>query len=207
MSSTEDPIRQQLIEARHNQILDAASKVFAQRGFHGATTRHIAREAGVAEGTIYNYFDSKGDLLIAILMRLSEVEKIGTELTEALDQDARKFLLAVAHHRMSLIEEHDQTLQAVLPEILVNPDLRDQFYRRFAEPLAALLEQYVEMRIESGELRSVDAPLVVRSVQGIFIGLMVLRILGDRVVRTHWDDLPEQLVDLVFDGLGADGET
>jgi AcrR family transcriptional regulator len=203
---TDDPIRQTLIEARRNQILDAASKVFAQRGFHGATTKHIAREAGVAEGTIYNYFDSKDELLIAILMRLSDVGKINAELREAPDQDARAFLLAIARHRMALIEEQYQTLQAVLPEIMVNPDLRDRFYRRFAEPLAALLERYVEARIESGDLRPVDAPLAVRSVQGMFIGLMLLRILGDRTVAARWDDLPDVVVDLLFDGLGAEGE-
>jgi AcrR family transcriptional regulator len=180
--------------------------VFAQRGFHGATTKHIAREAGVAEGTIYNYFDSKDELLIAILMRLSDVGKINAELREAPDQDARAFLLAIARHRMALIEEQYQTLQAVLPEIMVNPDLRDRFYRRFAEPLAALLERYVEARIESGDLRPVDAPLAVRSVQGMFIGLMLLRILGDRTVAARWDDLPDVVVDLLFDGLGAEGE-
>jgi AcrR family transcriptional regulator len=203
---TEDPIRRQLIEARRNQILDAASKVFAQSGFHGATTKHIAREARVAEGTIYNYFDSKDDLLIAILMRLSDIGKTGAELREGVDKDARTFLLAIARHRTALIEEHYQTLQAVLPEILVNSDLRDRFYRRFAEPLADLLERYVEARVESGDLRPVDAPLAVRSVQGMFIGLMILRILGDRMLDARWDDLPEVVVDLLFDGLGTESE-
>jgi AcrR family transcriptional regulator len=203
MFATQDPVRQQLIEARRNQILDAAAKVFAQKGFHAATTRHIASEAGVAEGTIYNYFDSKGDLLVEIMMRLSAVGSISAELKEGLDEDARDFLLAIARHRMALIEQNYETLQAVLPEMMVNPDLRDQFYRRFAQPLATLLEQYVEARIESGDVRPVDAPLAVRSVQGMFIGLMLLRILGDDMLASHWDDLPDVLVDLLFDGLSA----
>ena len=101
MSITQDPIRQQLIEARRNQILEAAARVFAEKGFHRATTRHIASEAGVAEGTIYNYFDSKGDLLIGIMMRLSTAENVSTELTEALDEDARGLLLAIARHRLA----------------------------------------------------------------------------------------------------------
>jgi hypothetical protein len=139
-------------------------------------------------------------------MRLSDVGNTGAELREGLDKNARMFLLAIARQRMALIEEHYQTLQAVLPEIMVNPALRDQFYRRFAEPLARLLEQYVEARIESGDLRPVDTPLAVRSVQGMFIGLMILRILGDRMVADRWDELPELLVDLLFEGLSAEGE-
>jgi AcrR family transcriptional regulator len=201
MTAPPDPIKQQLIEARRNQILDAAAKVFAQKGFHRATTREIAQTAGVSEGTIYNYFDSKGDLLISIMMRLSAVEHVGAELKEALNEDARSFLLAIARHRLALIEQNYETLQAILPQMMVNPDLRGHFYQQFAQPLAALLEQYVEARIESGDVRPVDVPLAVRSVQGMFIGLMILRILGDGMLANHWNDLPDTLVDLLFDGL------
>ena len=202
MVDHQDPIKQQLIEARRNQILDAAARVLADRGYHRATIKHIARQAGVAEGTIYNYFDSKGDLLIGIMTRLSSVESMGTELSEALGRDARGALLAITRHRMALIERNSETLQAVLPEMLVNAELRRQFYLQFAQPLAALLEQYMESRIELGDMRSVDAPLAVRSVQGMFIGLMILRILGDETLESHWDDVPEVLADLLFDGLG-----
>jgi AcrR family transcriptional regulator len=204
MPATPDPIRQQLIRARHNQILDAAAKVFAEKGFHRATTREIARTAGVSEGTIYNYFDSKGHLLVGIMMRLSAVENVGAELAEALAEDARGFLFAIARHRLALVQQNYETLQAVLPQMMVNPDLRDQFYQQFAEPLAELLEQYVEGRIESGDLRPVDVPLAVRAVQGTFIGLMILRILGDGTLADHWDDLPGVLVDLLFDGLSPE---
>ena len=62
MVDNQDPIKQQLVQARRNQILDAAARVFADKGYHRATTKRIARQAGVSEGTIYNYFDSKGDL-------------------------------------------------------------------------------------------------------------------------------------------------
>src|SRR5919199_2262443 len=48
------------------RILDAAVKVFAERGFHSATVAEIARAAGVADGTIYLYFKSKDDLLLEL---------------------------------------------------------------------------------------------------------------------------------------------
>src|SRR6266850_2749509 len=48
------------------RILDAAIKVFAERGFHTATVAEIARAAGVADGTIYLYFKSKDDLLLRL---------------------------------------------------------------------------------------------------------------------------------------------
>lgn len=200
-----DPIRRQLIKARRHQILRAAATVFAEKGFHRATTKDIAQAAGIAEGTIYNYFDSKGDLLIGLLMRLSRVENLDAELTEALDKDAREFLVAVVRHRMALIEQNHEMLQAILPEVLVNADLRERFYRQFTQPMASMLEQYVKARAASGEVVPVDVPLAVRAVQGMFLGLLVLRILGDEVLQTRWDSVPEVIGSLIFDGLGPQG--
>src|SRR5690606_35848673 len=51
-------------EARRRSILQAAIETFAQQGFSAARTRDIAAHAGVAEGTIYLYFDSKDELLL-----------------------------------------------------------------------------------------------------------------------------------------------
>src|SRR5437660_12011340 len=51
---------------KRERILDAAVRVFAEKGFFGAKVSEIAREAGVADGTIYLYFKSKDDLLISL---------------------------------------------------------------------------------------------------------------------------------------------
>src|SRR6266853_3156193 len=48
------------------RILDAAVKVFAERGYFSSTVAEIARAAGVADGTIYLYFKSKDDLLLSV---------------------------------------------------------------------------------------------------------------------------------------------
>ena len=201
MPTSPDPIREQLIQARRNQILDAAAAVFAEKGFHRATTKEIARTAGVSEGTIYNYFDSKADLLIGILTRLAELEHLDEELADALQSDARDFLVAIFRHRMGLIQQNDEMVQAILPEMLVNLALRERFYQQFLQPTTTLLEQYIQARIELGHIRPLNVPLAVRAVQGMFVGLLVLRILGDETLLSGWDDLPEVLATLIFDGL------
>ena len=203
MPAPEDPIRRQLVEARRAQIIDAAARVFAEKGFHRATTREIASAAGVSEGTIYNYFDSKADLLIGIMARLAELEQLDVELTQALQGDVKDFMIAISRHRLARVERGQELLQAVLPEVLVDPELRQRFYRQYVLRIATLMEQYVQARIELGHVRPVDVPLTVRVVQGTFIGLLILRILGDEPLQLGWDDVPEVLAALVFDGLGA----
>ena len=55
--------------ARRDAILDAATHVFAERGFFGAQVADVARRAGVAAGTVYLYFKNKDDLLISLFNR------------------------------------------------------------------------------------------------------------------------------------------
>ena len=61
-------------EDKHKRILDAAIKVFAQNGFYNSKVSEIAKEAGVADGTIYLYFKNKDDILISLFEE--EMEKI-----------------------------------------------------------------------------------------------------------------------------------
>jgi AcrR family transcriptional regulator len=146
MPADQDPIREQLIEARRDQILEAAVGVFADKGFHRATTKEIASAAGVSEGTIYNYFENKADLLINMITRLADMEALPDELTGALEWDAQEFLAAMMRHRMARIEQNHEILQAILPEILINPELRQRFYQQFVQPTATILEQPIPDR-------------------------------------------------------------
>jgi AcrR family transcriptional regulator len=53
-------------EDKRNAILDAATRVFAERGLSAAPTSEISKRAGVAEGTLFTYFETKGDLINAL---------------------------------------------------------------------------------------------------------------------------------------------
>ena len=206
MPASEDPIRMQLAEARRAQIIDAAAQVFAEKGFHRATTREIASAAGVSEGTIYNYFDSKADLMIGIVTRLADLEHLGVELEEALQGDVKDFFIAMFRHRLGLIGQKDETILAVWPEMMVNPALRERFYQQFVSQTTRLLEQYVQARVEMGQVRPLDVSLVVRAVQSMFIGLLMLRVLGDEEVQSRWDEMADVLASLVFSGIGVERE-
>lgn len=201
MSDKAEERRERRATARRNQILDAAVGVFAEKGFQRATTREIADAADVSEGTIYNYFDSKEDLLIGIMNHLAEVETLPEELVEALKGDVRELFIAVFRHRAEHIQEGQEMLQAVLPEVLTTSDLRESFYQQYVLRLATILEQYVQARIDLGHIRPVDAALATRAVQAMIFGLLILRIFGDETVLAKWEALPELLTTIIFDGL------
>jgi TetR/AcrR family fatty acid metabolism transcriptional regulator len=93
----------QLVATRRNQILDAATRVFAAQGFTRATIRDIARAAGLADGTIYIYFPSKTDLLMGILDRLNETDQRAEDLAQGLSGDLKSFFTAYLAHRLSVL--------------------------------------------------------------------------------------------------------
>ncbi len=201
MAEARDPIQEMLIAARRNQILDAATKVFAEKGFHRATIKDIARVAGIADGTIYTYFASKTDVLLAILNRLNETTEREQQFAEGSEQDIRLFFLTYLRQRMALLWPNAEVFRAVLPEMLVNSELRDLYYQQVLVPTFAIGEQFFQSLIESGEFRKIDISLTIRTIASTTLGLLVLQLLGDQEVAQRWEELPEVLTTLIFDGL------
>ncbi|MGH8910521.1 MAG: TetR/AcrR family transcriptional regulator [Egibacteraceae bacterium] len=187
---------------RRGQILDAATTVFAARGFHRATVRDVARAAGVADGTIYNYFESKPALLLGILDRLNETERRGDDLARSLDMDLRTFMTSYFRQRMTtLTQDGLEAFRVLLPEVLADPQLRERYLTQIVEPTFALAEDVGAQWVQQGKARPLNMPLVLRAVSATFLGLLILRLLGDPQVEAHWDELPELLTTLMIDGL------
>ena len=92
-------------------------------------------------------------------------------------------------------------LQAVLPEVLTTPDLRESFYQKYVLRIRTIFEQYIRARIDLGHIRPVNAALVTRAVQAMLLGLIILCIMGDEALNAEWEQIPETLATLIFDGL------
>src|SRR5438477_10149566 len=69
--------------SKRERILEAAVRVFAEKGFYNAKVSEVARVAGVADGTIYLYFKSKDDLLISLFE--DRMEEVNRNVRAALD--------------------------------------------------------------------------------------------------------------------------
>ena len=95
----------QRMEQRRAAILEAAVQLFTAEGFHASSTRKIAARAGVSEGTLFNYFGSKNDLLLAIL----------DDFYEQLESSARSGIESIMDTRARLqfvAENHVRALVA-----------------------------------------------------------------------------------------------
>jgi AcrR family transcriptional regulator len=197
-----DEVRDLVVRARREQIVGAAMRVFAEKGFRRATTREVARAAGISEGTIYNYFEGKDALLMAILDGLNETERRAADFEEGMATDFRGFLKQYLRRRMSLIWENREVFRVVLSEMLVNAELRERYLRHVVDPTMGIAEENFRSRMEQGEVRETDAPLAMRSVAGAVLGVLVLGLLGDEEIGSRSDEVPDVLAGLLIHGLG-----
>lgn len=196
------PDQQPLITDRKHQILEAAAMVFAEKGFHPTTTKDIAKQAGISEGTIYNYFESKSALLIGIFdrMRTSVIQENVTPITD--DLDFRAFIrLFLQQPLMAMKQNNFALFRIVVSEMMVNDDLKKRYYAQILEPTLALAEGYFRAHSDTKGFSSSKIKLTLRAISGMVMGLMIEYILGDRPLEEAWDTLPDFLTDLLFNGL------
>jgi AcrR family transcriptional regulator len=205
MKDTHDPIQELLITARRNQILDAATKVFAEKGFHPTTIKDIAREAGIADGTIYNYFENKTALMLGIFDRLNESDQRDEDLSKFTEVDFRSFMKAYLRHRLTVLQVGNfEVFRVVLSEIMVNKELRELYYRKILEPTFSMAEAYFQQWAAQHIIKPINISLAMRAISGMVLGLIVEHIMGDQALESKWDELPDFLTDMILDGLGSD---
>jgi len=101
---TRKPVQKRGIETK-GKIMDAAMRLFSEKGFHRTNTKEIAREAGVATGSFYAYFKNKKSVFLAIYQGVSHKQLGGLE-GEMDDGDGRSDTHRVAALLRALLKEH-----------------------------------------------------------------------------------------------------
>lgn len=197
-----DPFQAQLIAARRNQILDAAAKVFAEKGFHPTTIKDIANEAGIAHGTIYNYFENKTALLLGIFDRMKS-SIIQEHVPPAPDEiDFRTFIRTSLYLPLMGLKNNNFALfRIVVSEMMVNEELRTLYYKQILEPTLSLAETYFQERAAKWGRSREDVQLTIRAISGMILGLTMEYIMGDATLEAQWEKLPDFLADLLLKGL------
>ncbi len=199
-----DPIQQKVIEVRRNQILDAATTVFSTQGFHPTTIKDIAKEAGIADGTIYNYFQNKSALLIGIFERMKASILEQAPLPNAQELSLPMFIkITLSHPLKALKTDHFALFRVVVSEMMVNDELRQLYYQHILEPTLQIAETYLQEWSEQHQTPITNIPMIVRAISGMVMGLIIEAILGDKPLSVEWESLPDFLTHFLINGLGG----
>jgi AcrR family transcriptional regulator len=174
MSTTRQEWKENITKQRKQQIFDAALKVFSKKGFDQATIPDIADEAGVAVGTIYNYYQSKHDLLLSIIKSYIVSESLISLLEQPLQSNATTFFSSLINERLSIGLDNTDALQLLMSEIRRDPELRRQYIEQVVVPTIRLLEKYMESSIARDTSHPLNIPIIVRALVGMIIGLSII---------------------------------
>ncbi len=202
MSKREDR-KKQITSQRQEQILGAALHVFSRRGFDGATIPDIAGEAGVAVGTIYNYYQNKRELLVAAIARFIIEPFTDVIKRPHLGGDAA-YISAIMENRLNLGLENVERFLPMLSDIQRDPELRRSYTRQVLKPIFGMMETYMVAKIKEGSFRDVNPSVVTRAIGGMVLGFMLLyRMEGDSspVHGVNRKQLADELTELVLKGL------
>ena len=151
-------------EEKRRQLLDAAVRVFARKGFHASRVGDIAEEAGVAHGLLYHYFKSKDEVLEAVfhdnwsllLARIASVE----ETDEGAADQLRHITAIVLRTWLHLPD----VVRVVIREFGRSPELSERI-GDLAQPINSIA-RVIERGIERGEFKKVDPRVAATVVYG-----------------------------------------
>ncbi|MBA4373084.1 MAG: TetR/AcrR family transcriptional regulator [Thermodesulfovibrio sp.] len=151
-----------------NKILDAGLKLFSTKGYLGATTKEIARVAGVAELTLFRHFSSKERLFEEVLKHDSFLPVLrellpavsGLSYEDALMRIARKLLLALKRRKGLIRIMHTEISR--YPEQILG------IYHSFIDEMVNTLAAYFDGLVKTGALREFDTALGARAFFGMF---------------------------------------
>jgi AcrR family transcriptional regulator len=193
--------KQQVVsEFRRAEIVDAARSVFARRGFALGIMEEIAKEAGVAKGTIYLYFRSKTALYKAVLdhdmkaLRNSTLDRI--DAATGLKDKIRAFTLA----RLENAEAKKELFRIMDSEPGALSITRSQYRDWLSKPVHRLASA-IEEASQQGEIRPLEPEKVAWLIADMTRGAIQRRLLG------HSDHLPavdsEFLLDFIWASLAV----
>lgn len=214
--STEDPTQQppsrrERAEARRQQIVDSALRLFALQGYAATTTKGIAEDVGVTEGLIFHYFPTKADLLRAAAgQRRTFVGEVHALLTEAAGRPARDVLGEIVLGWIEAMRHQESLVTMLLVESQSNEEL-GQAFRGVVAELVETMAAYLRGRVAAGELRA-DLPTGTSAM--LFFSSLMMFFLTNRHLeaeswRRHAVSFTAEMLDTWFRGAlppGSGGE-
>lgn len=160
---------------RRREILEAALRVFSERGFGGATVKEIAQEAGVrSPALIYWYFKDKQALFKEVLGAKVPVVRAVADLSKVMDLPPEEALTKLGRAYFAFERMDTRVLRLVIGEAIRRPEVAEAFVRGGPGRVLEFLKRYLEHQIELGRL----CPHDVRSGARMFVGMLMPQLAG-----------------------------
>ena len=191
-------IENQKYQQQRLQAIRSAATVFAEKGFHGSSTRDIAEHMGIKQGSLYYYFKSKEEALGEVCLFGIEDYVDHMKVIAASDQSFESKLMATITSHLSSYRERNEALKVYNDERFYLPEEKRKNLKLLGSGYRQLLEEIFEEGVRSGALReSIDCHFAAQAVIG------TCNAWGDIIVRDpdlDLFDIIQKCTDLLING-------
>lgn len=186
---------------KYQKIIQAATKVFAEKGFYNSKVSDVAKEAQVADGTIYLYFKNKDDLLISIFEE--SIDTFTMEVQKSLAQakgPIEKLRRFIALH-LQLVRQNQDTAQVLQIELRQSSKFMKEYAATKFRDYLGIISRILEEGQEQGVFRKEFNPAIVSRALFGAIDEMALEWVLMKKKKYTMEDVAEQLARMVIGGL------
>ncbi|WP_242268346.1 TetR/AcrR family transcriptional regulator [Bacillus cereus group sp. BfR-BA-01352] len=181
---------------RQMRILEAAVDMFGEKGYASTSTSEIAKRAGVAEGTIFRYYKTKKDLLLAVVMpTLTKfaapffVQAFAKEIFKSEYESYEGLLRVVIHNRFEFAKKHFPMIKILIQEVPFQPELKNEIHQLVETELLSHFKKLIAKFQEEGAIIEMPPASVLRLTLSAVLGLLLTRFL--LLPEEKWDDEAE----------------
>ncbi len=193
-------------EQIRTRVLHSALRLFAAKGYEGATTKDIATSAGVAEGTLFRYFPTKKSLLVEVATN-GWVEILTELLTELSEMGSYKAVAQVMRRRMLRMRENSDLLRVCFIEAQFHPELRERIQAEVIVKMTDVAEAFFQTAMDRGIYRPMNPKIVAQVFLGMFAiaGFSNETILDQNASPQFLQEMAEGIADIFLNGVLAEG--
>ncbi len=188
---------------RESRIFNAAIEIFSKKGYNASTTKDIAQEAGVAEGTIFHYYKTKKDILHAITKKFMEImgnviiRPVEEMFKNAGDKELKPLFHDLMVERMQLVERLYPVASIVITEIVFREDLRETIHEKFIKRIMKTFRAFHAVMAERGLMRADVPPEAI--LRSIIANIMLFIAQHKLFPRETTHEEMEKEFDILFD--------
>ncbi len=190
------------MDKTEKKILNAAIRVFASEGYEGATTRRIAEAADVNELTLFRKFQSKENILRAVITGNREVilKTLDPVLSMEKEKDIETSVRALGRGLMKVMRERINLMVILIAEGRRNPEVA-QILESVVQAIVVRISEYFEFQIKNGKMRHIN-PRTAALVFLAYLGHMsqLRGIVSEDILGNSEDEL-DGFIDIFINGI------
>lgn len=151
---------------RKERIVEAAAHLFAAQGYHGTSTREIARLADVSENTLFRHFDHKEDIFWAALRWHSSGLRLGSDILGEMEScEAPEVILPKIFEVLELsVKAKPEFVRLIAVAFLELRGKAFLFGKEYISPIVSAINKYLALSAESGQMRIMDSTITTTAI-------------------------------------------